>query len=294
MDGFLNILKPPGMTSHDVVSFLRHRLPAGKIGHLGTLDPGAAGVLPAALGYATRLIEYMEREKKGYRVEVTFGKETDTCDGFGRVVATGNPEACDFAGLQEILSSFVGRITQRPPAASSVRVKGKHLYEYHRAGVTVIPPAREVSVESIRIIDFQMPILVMDVECGPGTYMRSLARDIGEALGCRAFLSFLVRYRSGSFHIRDALTLPEIMHLNGKGELPAVLLKPSSALSHLPCITLDAGAGRILSRGGQVDIGSSGMEEGSTVRAQSEDGYLIAICEVMDQRLKPMKVFAGN
>jgi tRNA pseudouridine55 synthase len=210
--GVLNVLKPPGMTSHDVVSFVRRALGTKRVGHTGTLDPAAAGVLPVCIGQATRLVEYLQSGTKRYIAEATFGFETDTCDAVGQVVSEGDVSAVNLEALSGVLDSFRGPITQTPPLHSAIKVGGKKLYELARAGETEVEiPTREVLVSQLLVTRFieedVRPRAMLEVECSGGTYIRSLVRDIGRGLGCGATMTFLVRTRSGSFTLEEASTL---------------------------------------------------------------------------------------
>lgn len=212
MDGVINVLKPSGMTSSDVVLWLRRVLQTAKVGHVGTLDPGAIGVLPVCVGKATRIAEYLTQQEKLYRAEITFGITTDTQDSYGKVLKTVQPHF-NKADLLEVIPRFLGPIQQFPPMYSAVRHKGKHLYEYARQGFDVKRAARTVNVsriELLRWLDGKDLQAVLDIECSKGTYIRTLCHDLGEALGCGAHMSFLLRLCSGPFGIRESWTLEEI------------------------------------------------------------------------------------
>ncbi len=236
-DGFLNILKPPGMSSHDVIGAVRKVLHMKRIGHAGTLDPAASGVLPIATGQAARLIEYLELADKTYRAELTFGFATDSGDDTGEVVE----EVKDFVmpSLEEVraaLKKFTGVIRQTPPAHSAIKINGRRACDLLRQGVEVEIPSREVTIHAIDLIAYkpEKKKIIMDVHCSKGTYIRSLCLDIGAALGLPAVMSFLVRSRVGDFSLTDALTLEELQE---KGA--AAILPPAEFLSHLERYDLD-------------------------------------------------------
>lgn len=218
MDGFINLLKPAGMTSHDAVSALRRILCTKKIGHTGTLDPMAAGVLSMCVGAATRAAEYVECDEKAYRCELILGITTDTGDIWGNIiqddptVITAKAENITKEQVMEALFSMKGEQDQYPPMYSAIRKNGRHLYEYARNGETVEIEPRRITVHDITPVSvFNEPGRVMfDVSCSKGTYVRSICTDIGEKLGCGAAMSFLVRTKSGSFDIHDAVTLEEM------------------------------------------------------------------------------------
>ncbi len=209
MDGIINVLKPTGMTSFDVVGYLRSVLRMKKIGHTGTLDPAAAGVLPVCTGKATKAIEFLMNKDKVYRAELTLGIETDTQDGTGRVIRKKEVSVSE-SRIEDALKSFVGSYNQIPPMYSALKVDGKKLYELARSGIEVERNAREVKVHFVNILDVKSNRVIFDVGCSKGTYIRTLCSDIGEKLGCGGHMSFLVRTKSGVFNISDSLTLEEI------------------------------------------------------------------------------------
>lgn len=207
--GFLNVLKPPEMTSHDVVAFVRRRLGKVKVGHLGTLDPLATGVLPLAVGKATRLIRLLPPAVKAYRAELTLGVTTDSHDAAGTVIGRADVPPLD--RLPDLLQEFHGTILQRPPQVSALKVGGRRSYQRAREGEVFELEPRPAHYHAVELVKSEGPTLVLDVTCGPGTYIRSLARDLGERLGCGAVLSFLIRVLSGPFRLEHALTLEELL-----------------------------------------------------------------------------------
>lgn len=232
MDGFLNILKPPGMSSHDVISAVRKVLHIKRVGHAGTLDPAAAGVLPIAAGQAARLIEYLELADKTYRAELTFGFATDSGDDTGNIIE----EIPDFAmptreAIDQVLRAFTGRIRQVPPAHSAIKINGRRACDLLRQGKEVEVPAREVTIHSLQLLAYEpeRKRILIDVQCSKGTYIRSLCADIGTALNLPATMTFLVRSRVGDFALAEAQTLEELAVLKEKA-----LLAPEAYLDHLP------------------------------------------------------------
>ena len=239
--GFLNVLKPPGMSSHDIVGFVRHQLGIKKVGHAGTLDPGAAGVLPVAVGRATRLIEYLEHADKSYRAELVLGIATDSGDTSGTVLE--QLDVSSFAmpsreTVEAALEKFRGEITQVPPAHSAIKIGGRRAYELVREGKTVEIPERHITIHALDLVsyDAEKRRLLFDVTCSRGTYIRTLCIDIGRALGLPAVMTFLVRTRVGDFPLVDARTLEELAEA---GE--TALLAPEDMLSGLPRYDLPAG-----------------------------------------------------
>jgi len=258
MHGVINLLKPPGMTSHDAVAFVRRALHIKRVGHTGTLDPAAAGVLPICVGQATRLAEYLQAGRKTYLAEATFGYETDTLDGVGQTVREGDPSGVTLDAMRGALEAFRGEIEQVPPAFSAIKRDGQKLYDLARAGQL---DESELSPRRVTIYDVQPTRFVpgvagerlralIHVECSSGTYIRSLVRDVGRALGCGATMTFLVRLQSGSFSIEDAVTLEDIA-----ADPQAVLLPLRAVLRGLalPMATDDAAA-RTLAQGQRINV----------------------------------------
>ncbi len=210
MFGFLNVNKPIGMTSHDVISVLRKITKIKQIGHSGTLDPFAEGVLPVAIGKATRLIEFLDDDKE-YLAQVSFGKNTSTYDIEGDVVFESGTRVCRDEVL-EALKNFEGEILQMPPLYSAIKVRGKKLYEYVREGKSVEVSPRKVFIKSIELKSFdeENQLAEILISCSKGTYIRSIAYDLGKILSSGAFLSKLVRVRAGNFKIEDSVTLDEL------------------------------------------------------------------------------------
>jgi tRNA pseudouridine55 synthase len=239
LDAFFNVYKPRGPTSHDVVARLRRASGVRRIGHAGTLDPLAEGVLVVAIGKATRLIEYLVDADKLYGAWVRLGVETDTYDAEGRVLAERPVGHIGREAVAEALEAFRGEIEQRPPPFSAVSVGGERLYARARRGEVVEAPLRRVNVTRLDLLDWQPPVAHLEVECSKGTYIRSLAHDLGRALGCGAHLSGLVRLRVGDFRAQDAVPLEDLEGRLREGRWEEVARPPAVALAHLPRITLD-------------------------------------------------------
>lgn len=288
MDAFLNIDKPAGMTSTDVVRRVRRLAGQKRVGHGGTLDPMATGVLPIALGQATRLLEYfLQEEGKGYVATVQLGSTTDTDDAEGAVLATHLVPSLDATLLETTLGHFRGTISQIPPIYAAIRVDGRRLYEYARAGETVDIPSRSVTIERLELLDWTSDTLQINVACSKGTYIRSLARDIGAMLGCGAHLTALRRTRAGSFDLSTAIPLDEL--LAQPERLASAALPPIAALADWAHITVDAPTVADLRQGRRVRL------ECEAERAALLDaaGALVAIAERVDDGWQPVKVF-GN
>ncbi|MBN1188227.1 MAG: tRNA pseudouridine(55) synthase TruB [Dehalococcoidales bacterium] len=210
MDGILNLNKPAGMTSFGVVARVRRITGERRAGHAGTLDPLATGVLPVCLGKATRVIPYLFDETKAYRAEVELGKATDTYDITGKVIRMGDASRVQRKDVEEMLARFTGEILQVPPMYSAVKFEGKPLYKLARAGVEVERKKRTARVFKLEITGWQPPVVTLDIDCGKGTYIRCLANDLGEELGCGAVMKSLVRLRVGPFRVEESVTIPEL------------------------------------------------------------------------------------
>ncbi|MBR4908215.1 MAG: tRNA pseudouridine(55) synthase TruB [Acidaminococcaceae bacterium] len=209
-DGIINVFKPPGLTSHDVVNRIRRIYGTRKAGHSGTLDPDAAGVLPVFIGNATRLLEYAATDRKRYRAEGLLGIRTETGDVSGKVLERKPVPDISAEAFAACLTGFLGTIMQVPPMYSAIKVKGKKLYEYARQGIAVERVARPVEIFKLELVSFRLPRFTLDVDCSKGTYIRTLLEDIGASLGTCATLERLVRTRAGKFSAEDAHTLEEI------------------------------------------------------------------------------------
>lgn len=208
MDGIILINKPQGMTSHDVVNRVRRIMKTKKVGHCGTLDPMATGVLVVGINKATKALQFLMSEEKQYRATLKLGSSTDTYDSEGKVLKTKPFTGYDH--LEETLASFVGDSMQQPPMYSAIKINGKKLYEYAREGIEVEVPKRPITIFSLNLVDAHDDEITIDVDCSKGTYIRSLCVDIGEALGYPAHMSALVRNQSGHFNIDQAITLEEL------------------------------------------------------------------------------------
>ncbi|MCL2699428.1 MAG: tRNA pseudouridine(55) synthase TruB [Defluviitaleaceae bacterium] len=226
MDGVINIYKEKGFTSHDVVAVARRILKQRKIGHTGTLDPLAEGVLPICVGKATKLADYIMGGIKGYRANITLGVTTDTQDAGGTVLERRDVTVTR-AEIEECVYSFVGSYDQTPPMYSAIKVNGQRLYKLARAGEVIERKPRRVEISGISVVEFISDTeAVIDVACGKGTYIRALCADIGEKLGCGAFMSALLRTRSGAFALDSAITLGRLQILADEGRVDEVLIPP--------------------------------------------------------------------
>ncbi|MGP1366407.1 MAG: tRNA pseudouridine(55) synthase TruB [Schwartzia sp. (in: firmicutes)] len=286
-DGFLNVLKPPGMTSHDVVGFVRRTLDVKKAGHAGTLDPGAAGVLPVAVGRATRLLEYLHSVDKSYRAELRFGMATDSDDDLGSVVeARWDFVMPEGAAIASAVRSLTGKIRQRPPLYSAVKIGGRRACDLARTHHPVTLAAREVEIYRLEVAGQGEDTLLLDVDCSKGTYIRALCRDLGAALDIPATMSFLVRRRVGAFHLEAAHSLEELGDL---GE--AAVKAPELYLGHLPRYTLPAARAAAFTRGLSTHDPHYDGAAGSLAVYGAEDFLGVGHYEAESASIVPDKVY---
>ncbi|MBI2852313.1 MAG: tRNA pseudouridine(55) synthase TruB [Chloroflexi bacterium] len=236
--GILNINKPSGMTSFRVVSTVKRLMGERRVGHAGTLDPLASGVLPVCLGYATRVIEYLAEASKTYRARVELGIATDTYDAAGQVTQRGDASLINQERLEAELDAFRGVVRQTPPMYSAVKYGGRPLYKLARAGITVERKSREARIDRLELVDWQPPIVTIEVVCGKGTYIRSIAHDLGQSLGCGAHLKSLVRQSYGRFDITNAVTLPLLEDAVRSGDWSGFLYPPDFVIQHWPAVVV--------------------------------------------------------
>ena len=299
ISGIFNIDKPAGPTSFQVVSLVRRLSGVRRVGHAGTLDPSATGVLVVCLGQATRLVEYMMEATKVYRAEVHLGITTDTLDATGTPVSQADPSNIDRRQVEEALTAFVGEIDQVPPMFSALKYNGEPLYRYARAQRQVERQARRVTIHRLQLLAFRPPLATIEVECGKGTYIRALAHDLGQQLGCGAHLAALARLRVGPFTLDDACSLPQLEAAFQEGRWQSLLHPPDAALPSLPAVTLSEPQERAV-RFGQCLAADSlepaqAAENDQLCRAYSPRGQLTAILRYDAAALlwRPVKVFAA-
>jgi len=286
INGFINVLKPPGMSSHDVVSFIRRTYKIKKVGHAGTLDPSAAGVLPIAIGKATRLIEYMTDADKSYRAELTLGYSTDSGDTTGIIVKSGAFVAPRSNDINRVLDSFVGEIQQMPPMHSAIKINGVKLYDLARKGISIERPTRIVEIKKISLIENFSDHFLFDVECSKGTYIRTLCFDIGVKMNIPSVMSFLIRTRVGKFDLNHAFTLEEIT----KHPLDA-LQNIDVVLEHMPAVFLSTNLAQTFKQGQKITVKNSDIQN-SLVRIYENDDDFIGIGEFDTNKvlITPIKV----
>lgn len=291
INGFLNIDKPPGKTSANVVSLVRRWSGQRHIGHAGTLDPMATGVLPVCLGQATRLASFITESHKTYRAEIELGISTDTYDTEGSITGRSDPSSVTREQVEQLIPSFSGIILQQPPMYSALKHKGKRLYRLARAGIEVQRPERKVEVYRLQLIDWRPSCFAIEVECGRGTYIRSLAHDMGRALGCGAHLKGLTRTSCGPFDIADSLSLDQVEDSFRNGGLQDLLRPMDTVLQHLTAVTVSEADERSIGNGRAIALGNDRDE--SRCRSYSADGRLLAILRFLPEQglWQPEKVF---
>jgi tRNA pseudouridine55 synthase len=218
LSGVININKPRGLTSHDVVLKIRKRFPGLKVGHGGTLDPQATGVLPVFIGEATRLTAHVTNLDKEYEGEMVLGEDTDTQDGDGKIVEKRDLKGITPGKIKEIFKQFEGEIEQVPPMYSAVRINGRRLYKLARSGKTVDRTPRKIKIFWLNILEINLPRVAFALACSKGTYIRTLCSDIGKVLGCGAYLSRLSRIRTGDYHISRSIELDEFLKSGNPAE----------------------------------------------------------------------------
>ncbi|MFC1993838.1 tRNA pseudouridine(55) synthase TruB [Chloroflexota bacterium] len=293
IDGILNINKPKGKTSFEIVSLVRRLSGERKVGHAGTLDPDATGVLLVCLGQGTRVVEFLTKAKKCYLAKLQLGISTDTYDASGRVTHKGEFSQLTKEHVEKALSAFTGFIDQIPPMYSAVKYHGKPLYRLARAGIEVPRKARSVEVSRLEIIDWQPPLFTLEGECSKGTYIRSLAHDLGQKLGCGAHLKDLVRLKSGSFHINDAITIPELENAFKQGIWAELIHPIDVALLHLTAVTVDEEDELAVTNGRTIALTKATSVASQLCRAYSHDKRFLAILRYCPEteNWRPEKVF---
>jgi tRNA pseudouridine55 synthase len=290
MDGIVNVMKPAGMTSHDVVAKLRRVYHTKKVGHTGTLDPDAIGVLPICVGQATRLVEYFTEKDKTYKVIMKFGNETTTQDSSGEVTITTELPTLSKAEFCAVTEQFIGEIQQVPPMYSAIKKDGQPLYKLAREGVEVEIEPRPVTIHGIKVLMYNKESAMLEVHCGKGTYIRTLCQDLARACGSSAHMTYLMRLSSGDFNISDAVPLARLE----QSETPEQFLQGMNDCLHaMPAVTVTDKKmmERIVNGLSQKAQGAESLAEGTVCRAVTQEGVLLAIGTIINQAFQPNKVF---
>jgi tRNA pseudouridine55 synthase len=290
VSGVLVIDKPIGLTSHDVVQIVRRGTGIRRAGHTGTLDPRASGVLVILIGPAVRLSEYVSASDKRYQATIRLGSSTDTFDAEGTITSSASIEDITEEDFNNVLEHFIGEIEQTPPPYSAVKVQGRKAYDMAREGEEFELSPRTIHVYSLEVLEWAPPEVVIDVYCSSGTYVRSLANDLGKELGTGAHLVGLRRTKSGRFTLRDAVPLRRIQESFDAGNWYRFLIPAAEALADWPIVELDADEVELIRHGHRIP---SAPDDSGLARGVSEQGDLVALLEVdvESQEWQPRKVF---
>ena len=293
IDGILNVNKPEGKTSFNVVAWLKRLTGEKHVGHAGTLDPIATGVLPICFGQATRVVQFLTESSKTYLAQIELGVTTDTFDRQGKIIERGDPSGITVTQVEEALTAFQGIIDQVPPVYSALKHQGKRCHELARAGVPIKLKARQVEIASLELINYQLPLITINVDCSKGTYIRSLAHDLGQYLHCGAHLKNLIRLRCGAFHIEDALYLPQIEDAFHKGTWEESLHPLDSPLSSWKTIIVDRKNELAIRNGCSLPLDEAFLPPEKYCRTYNLDGHFIAVLHFIPEKKlwHPEKVF---
>ncbi len=294
LNGIFCINKPKGITSHDVVARVRKLLKQKRVGHAGTLDPLASGVLPVCVGQATRVAEYLSESGKAYQAEIVFGTATDTYDAEGRVTATASTSELTLHMIEEALEHFRGSLMQYPPRYSAIKIQGQPAYKRARAGETIELEPRHIVIYMLEILEWIPPRLTVNIQCSKGTYIRSLAHDLGMQAGCYAYLASLVRTRSGPFTISESISLEQVAEAADSGTIQRYIFPIDKAIEQYPIMELDAETVERVKHGNTFSHEQA--NNSSLARVYDGSGTLIAIAEWDEEKQAwhPRKVFVSD
>jgi tRNA pseudouridine55 synthase len=308
MDGILNINKPPGKTSFDVVSRVKRLTGERRVGHAGTLDPAATGVLPISLGRAGRIIEFLQEATKTYRAQIELGVATDTYDESGQITQRGDASGINRKQFVAVLTPFTGLIYQTPPMYSAVKHQGKRLYQLARSGIQISRPSRPVEVHQLSLVDWQPSLATVEVTCSKGTYIRALAHDLGQALGCGAHLKNLIRSRYGIFDLAEAISIEQLEDACQHGYWQHFVHSPDRVLAHWAAIIVDDDSEQRIRNGCSCTLNNGPPDartgnqtpddrdvycSGDRCRAYTRDGCFLGVLrfDLENRKWQPTKVF---
>ncbi|MBM3119115.1 MAG: tRNA pseudouridine(55) synthase TruB [Chloroflexi bacterium] len=294
INGFLNVNKPEGKTSFNVVAWLRRLTEEKHVGHAGTLDPIATGVLPICFGQATRVVQFLTDSSKAYLTQIELGTATDTFDREGKIIWRGDMTGITSTLIEGALTSFQGSIEQVPPIYSALKHRGRRYYELARDGTPIKLKPRRVEIINLNLVDYQPPLITINVECSKGTYIRSLAHDLGQQLGCGAHLKNLTRLRCGPFRIEDALSLPQIEDALRQGSWKELLYPVDSPLLNWEAAVVDKRNELAIRNGLSLPLSETCPLSEKYCRAYSLDGHFIAVLQFVPEKKlwHPEKVFS--
>jgi len=300
INGIINVYKEKGFTSHDVVAKLRGITKQKKIGHTGTLDPDAEGVLPVCFGNATKLCDMITDKTKEYEAVMLLGINTDTQDASGKVINESDLwQKLTGGQVTEAIMSFVGEYDQIPPMYSALKINGQKLYELARKGETVERKARRVTIDKIDIVDIKLPRVTMRVSCSKGTYIRTLCNDIGEKLGCYACMEKLLRTKVGKFYVNESLKLSKIQELTDQGQINSVLISTEEMFDYSR-IYIKESSSKVIYNGNiflDSDIERTECKDkenisiNCSVKVYDYNGRFIGVYEKLGNKYKPVKMF---
>jgi len=293
IDGILNVNKPEDKTSFNVVVWLRRLTGEKHVGHAGTLDPIATGVLPVCFGQATRVTRFLTDSSKTYLAQIELGITTDTFDRQGEVIERRDSSGITVPQIEEALTAFHGFVQQVPPAYSALKHQGRRYYELARAGIPIELKPRQIKIIDIELINYKPPLITINVECSKGTYIRSLAHDLGQYLGCGAHIKNLSRLRCGPFRIEDALSLPQIEDAFHKDTWKEFLHSVDSPLSNWEAIIVDKRNELAIINGRSLPLDEAFLSPDKYCRAYNLDGHFIAVLRFIPEKKlwHPEKVF---
>ncbi|MBE6113148.1 MAG: tRNA pseudouridine(55) synthase TruB [Peptococcaceae bacterium] len=293
MDGIVNVMKPAGMTSHDVVAKLRRIYHTRKVGHTGTLDPDAVGVLPVCIGQATRLVEYLTDKEKTYKTVMKFGSETNTQDASGEVTVTTELPSLSREEFVAVTQQFIGEIQQIPPMYSAIKKDGQPLYKLARQGIDVEVEPRPVVIHEIKVLMYQPESAMLEIRCGKGTYIRTLCQDIARACGSSGHMAYLMRTKSGVFGADTAVALSRLEESEHPEQF---LMDMNTSLADMPALAVKDAAMLVRVQNGlaQRVPGAAQLAEGTVCRALDSQGNLVAIGTIEKESFQPNKVFKSG
>ncbi len=295
MDGILNINKPPGRTSFSIVSQVKSLIGERRVGHAGTLDPDATGVLPVCFGRGTRVVEFLLGSTKTYQSQIELGITTDTYDASGTVTHRGDPSCVSLEQFQTALAAFCGHIQQTPPMYSALKHHGKPLYQLARAGMEVERKSRPATIYHLELLGWQPPVATIEISCGSGTYIRSLAHDLGQLLGCGAIMKSLVRLRYGPFDIKDAVTPENLQGAVDQGCWQDLVYPIDIVLSEWTAVVLGDDDSKAVKSGRAINYPEPPpASPESLCRAYTTDGHFLGVLRYIPEKgqWQPEKVFA--
>jgi tRNA pseudouridine55 synthase len=294
VDGILNINKPSGATSFSIVSLVRHLTGQRRVGHAGTLDPIACGVLPVCFGRGTRVIEFLMDATKVYRADIELGITTDTYDIEGKILQQSDSSFITREDVESALDSFRGQIQQKPPMYSALKHNGQCLYKLARAGITVEREMRTAQIYSLELLEFAPPVITIEMECSKGTYVRSLANDLGEILGCGACMTGLVRLKYGPFYIKEAVSLPELEEAFSKDDWQRLVYPIDTVMRHWESVVVGDEQEKFIRNGVSIILEDASIISKEKCCAYNRSGSFLAILcfDGETGQWQPQKVFA--